>query len=208
MKSIATKRPILAKRITFHWISSHSGVEGNEMADQLAKEAAAGDVSPTNLLPRLLTQPLPRSPTTIKAEYHKDRLKEWTHLLETLPCRDRMRSIDPNFNPARFHKLVTELRRGHSSLINQLHSNHIALNFYLHRIQKHDDPHCEHCPAVQETVRHFLLECPTHREARRRTLDPLGRNSRSIPYLLSTLKGVKAVVQYAAIMKRFHKPEE
>ena len=208
MKLIATKRPVLAKRITFHWISSHSGVEGNETADRLAKEAAAGSVSPPNQLPSLLSKPLPRSPTAIKAEFRKDLAKEWAHFLENSPRRDRMHSIDPNFNPARNHKMVTELRRGHSSLINQLRSNHIALNFYLHRIQKRDDPHCEHCPAVRETVRHFLLECPTHRDARRRTLDPLGRNSRSLSYLLYTPKGVKAVVEYTAMTKRFRKPED
>jgi ribonuclease HI len=56
MKSIATKRPTLAKRITFHWISSHSRVEGNKVADQLAKEAAAGSISPAHLLPQLLAK--------------------------------------------------------------------------------------------------------------------------------------------------------
>ena len=207
MKTIATRRPILAKRIVFRWISSHSGVEGNEMADRLAKEAAAGAVSPANLLPDLLVKPLPRSPTAARAEFRKALAKEWTHFLEKSPRRDRLRTIDPSFRPAKFYKLVSDLRRGHSSLVNQLRSNHVALNFYLHRIQKRDDPHCEHCLATRETVRHFLLECPAHRETRRHTLDPLGRNSRSISYLLSTSKGIEAIVRYVAITRRFQKPE-
>ena len=55
---VVTKRPILAKRITFHLVSSHSGVECDETADQLAKEAAVGSVSPAYLLQSLLSKPL------------------------------------------------------------------------------------------------------------------------------------------------------
>ena len=208
MKTLATKRPTLAKQITFRWISTHSRVKGNEVADRLAKAAAAGDTSPANLLPNLLTRLLPRNPTTIKAEFRKSLVREWTHTLDKSPQRDRLHAVDPNFNPTKFQKLVMDLHRGHSSLINQLRSNHVALNFYLHRIQKRDDPYCEHCPAVRETVQHLLLECPTHWETRRQTLDPLGRNSRSISYLLSTSTGIKAVVRYTASTGRFQKPQD
>ena len=208
MKSIATRRPVLAKRIVFRWISAHSGVEGNEVANQLAKEAAAGDTSPANLLPDMLTSPLPRSPTAVKAEFRKILMKEWTHVLEKSPRRERLHRIDPILHPAKFYKLVSDLHRGHSSLVNQLRSNHVALNFYLHRIQKRDDPYCEHCPTDRETVQHFLLECPARREARRTTLDLLGRNSRSISYLLSTSKGIEAMVRYVAISRRFQRPED
>ena len=169
---------------------------------------AVGTVSPANQLPDVLTRPLPRSPTTIKAEFRKDLVKEWTHVLEKSPRRDRLHIIDPSFHPTRFYKLVSDLHRGHSSLLNQLRSNHVALNFYLHRIQKRDDLHCEQCPTVRETVRHFLLECPAHSEARRSTFDSLGRNSRSISYLLSTSKGIKAMVRYVAISRRFQRPED
>ena len=166
MKLIALKRPVLAKRITFRWISSHSGVEGNDTADRLAKEAAVGGSSPVHLLPDLLTRPLPRSATAIRAEHRKAIAIEWTHILDKSPCKDRLRAVDPSFHPAKFHKLVSDMRRGHSSLINQLRSNHIALNFYLHRIKKRDDPMCEHCPAERETVRHFLFDCHAHCETR------------------------------------------
>jgi len=37
--------------VLIHWIVSHEGVLGNELADKHAKQAAAGDSSPTNQLP-------------------------------------------------------------------------------------------------------------------------------------------------------------
>jgi hypothetical protein len=88
-------------------------------------------------------------------------------------------------------------------MLNQLRSNHVALNFYLHRIKKRDDPFCEHCSNSKETIRHFLFECPANREARRSTLDPLGRQARHAAFLLSSPIGTKVLHKYIAKTERF-----
>jgi hypothetical protein len=88
-------------------------------------------------------------------------------------------------------------------MLNQLRSNHVALNFYLYRIKKREDPYCEHCPDARETVWHFLFECPEHREPRRLTLDPLGRQARNPSFLLSSTVGTKALHKYIAKTERF-----
>jgi hypothetical protein len=88
-------------------------------------------------------------------------------------------------------------------MLNQLRSNHVALNFYLHRIKKREDPHCESCPNARETVQHFLFECPAYRKPRRLTLDPLGRQARSSSFLLLSAIGVKALHKYIAKTERF-----
>ena len=103
----------------------------------------------------------------------------------------------------KFQKLVDDMKRGHSSLVNQFRSNHVALNFYLHRIRKREDPHCNHCPAARESIRHFLFECPEYRASRRLTLDPLGRLARDLPFLLSTKVGTAALQRYVASTGRF-----
>lgn len=207
MKGITSRRPTLAKRITFRWISSHSGVEGNETADRLAKEAAAGKTSPIAQLPGALARPLPKSVTALRGEHRKDIAKEWTRILDRSPRRDKLRAIDPSFHPAKFHKLVGDMRRGHSSLVNQFRSGHVALNFYLHRVRRREDPHCDHCPTTRESIRHYLFECPEYRASRRLALDPLGRLARDLPFLLSTKVGTAALQRYVASTERF-KPRD
>ena len=203
MKALTTRRTAVAQSLRFHWISSHSRVLGNELADRAAKDAARGASSPDDLLPSILTTPLPRSSTAIWTANKALIDEDWMRLLGKSPRRERLQSINPDFHPRRYHKLVKELPRAHSSLINQFRSNHIALNSYLHRIQRRDDPHCEHCPSTRETIRHFILECPAHREARQQTLDTLGRDSRILSCLLSSSTGIAVLVKYIVISQRF-----
>ena len=127
--------------------------------------------------------------------------EEWMKLIDRSPRKERLHAINPGFNPRKYHKLIKELSRAHSSLLNQFRSNHTALNSYLHRIQRRDN----HCTGTKETMCHFALECPEYREARRTTLDTLGRDSRNLQRLLSTSTGIAIFIKFVTASKRFSK---
>ena len=52
------KRQRSKATLTIRWTAGHEGLEGNELADEEAKEAAKGHTSETKLLPSYLRKPL------------------------------------------------------------------------------------------------------------------------------------------------------
>jgi len=55
----------------------------------------------------------------------------------------------------------------------QMRTGHCGLNKYLHRFGIADSPNCE-CGCGQETVEHFLLECPLFIEQRNALRNKVG----------------------------------
>ncbi|KAF9555949.1 hypothetical protein CPC08DRAFT_614844, partial [Agrocybe pediades] len=93
------------------------------------------------------------------------------------------------------------LSRAQASLLMQIRTNHIALNSYLHRFGRSDTPRCETCHENgrgnrEETLKHYLFECATYRWERGELDRKLGRDSRNLKTLLSTNKGIKALLKY------------
>ena len=67
----------LTHKVTLHWIKAHAGHEGNEKADNLAKQGTTLPIPPTPLPnnPHLLPTPIPFS--HVKATCRKQSLKAW-----------------------------------------------------------------------------------------------------------------------------------
>jgi ribonuclease HI len=186
MKAIRERRPNFAKGITFGWISSHSGVPGNEMADREAKKAAEGQSSRRDLLPTLLRKPLLKSATATKRVFRERIMAERTARSNASKLKGRMAVIDPFSTPSGFQQLIRPLHRSDSTILNRTRSNHVQLNVFLHRIKCADRPTCTQCGVSNKTIRHFLFRMPcvpgdTKSEARRS-----GAQSRDTRFLLST----------------------
>ena len=134
------------------WIPSHCNIPGNERADILAKRGASKE------------QPIkPVSQATakqiIKSNCKSDWQNSWTQsekgrvMFKYIPKPNKK---DP----------INSLKRKDQVAIFRLRTTHVQLNAHLSRITKDHPPACPLCGYREETVNHFLFDCPTLQDAR------------------------------------------
>jgi hypothetical protein len=97
-------------------------------------------------------------------------------------------------------------RKACATLI-QLRTGHCVLNNYLFRFKKVDSAECPQCGHANETVEHFLLECPHYWEERQVLRDEVGTRSMTLSGLLGDKKIVNATLQYVATTGCFNEEE-
>ncbi|KAL2077914.1 hypothetical protein ACEWY4_025599 [Coilia grayii] len=131
--------------IQFVWVPAHRGVEGNEAADKLAKDATtATDVH--------LVIPLSRSEVKVLIKNNVSKLwqKEWNK-------EQRGRHL------YQVQKQITRNKSGYAGRqekvwFSRLRIGHTGLNSSLFRINKHPTDLCDHCGVIED-VEHVLLHC-------------------------------------------------
>ena len=134
-----------SKSFALCWVPSHTGVEGNERADTLARAA----IESADTLPHLMTRDdiVASCKATAKKiwadswrELQSNKLREITEHISTLPnasCRNR-----------HWERTLARLRIGHTRLTHG----------YL--MEGAEQPKCELCDADSNlTVKHLLIEC-------------------------------------------------
>ena len=117
-----------------------------------------------------------------------------------------MDAIDPNFLYDKFRSWQKDLTRSQSSMLFQIRSNHLPLNVYLHRIGKTESRNCSNCASngqeIEETVTHYLFECPSF-DYERHTLDTnLGPNSRDLRTILEDKEMMSELLKFIGCTKR------
>ena len=133
--------------------------------NKLAKEAAERRASPRVELPVIFRRKLPVSASACKKAYLIQLNKLWLEEWVKSPRKRRMDPIDAAFPFNSFRRRLEKLSRGHASLLVQVRSGHLPLNFYLHRIGKTDSRHCQTCAEgpegelLVESIGHFLFDC-------------------------------------------------
>lgn len=193
----------LGERIQVKWVPGHMASRGNEAADREAKRAAMGDTSEPRDLPAQLRQPIPTSLSATRQALTNQAHKMWEKQWKKSKRYTRSKSYVKKPQSRSFGKIVKKLRRNQTSLLIQLRSNHIPLNFYLHRIKRVDDADCPHCPGQIEDIRHYLFNCRYYARPRQNLREKLGRKAASMPYLFSKSDGVKGLLKYVHETKRF-----
>ena len=130
--------------LTIQWIPSHVGVPGNEMADQLAREAHTKGV--TNF---------PLEISEIIRKVRKRLIIKWQQQYDTQKDTLHLGQIKGTIASWPWASVKS---RKHETTLAKLRLGHIALNQYLARFRMRDDPNCPTC-LVPEDVHHFILNC-------------------------------------------------
>jgi hypothetical protein len=159
----------------------------------------------TYKFPKCLRGPIPRSSSAIIQAFEqrtRDRARNrWVRSKRAPP----LARIDPKLPSNRFLSLADAKPRRQISLLIRLRTGQAPLNKTLHRMKLVDSPGCEACGYCdEETVRHYLLECPAHERTRRKLRDKLGpQNAADLSYILSEKKAMAPLFAYIDETGRF-----
>jgi len=154
--------------LTLHWTAGHVGIPGNELADVEAKCAAGGHASDKSSLPSLFKHMLTINPSAITRNNKTKLKRKWDNSWKRSYRGRKMAKIDNRTSSAHFLRTISNANIScrSASLVMQLLLEHIPLNDYLKRFKLVDSLRCPACRFGAETVRHFVLECPTYTHKR------------------------------------------
>ncbi|KIK35155.1 hypothetical protein CY34DRAFT_96608 [Suillus luteus UH-Slu-Lm8-n1] len=127
---------------------------------------------------------------------------KWADLWSTSPRFQHIQHIDPSAIKCSFLKLTSSFSKRLTGLIIGLCTRHLPLNQHLFRLTKTDSPDCPHCPYIDETVPHYLFECPHYLAACQVMSQALGRKSTLLSHILTDPEAIVILVQYVNQTRR------
>lgn len=142
------------KRVSLFWIKAHAGLEGNERADQLAKEAAL----------KSKTRPAyDQCPVSfVRRKIRLATVDEWDTRYRAADTASITKLFFPDATTA--YRNVRKIR--HTQTTTQLMTGHGGFSAYLNRFKLKESPSCSCDPGVEETVPHLIAECPIFNKLR------------------------------------------
>ena len=163
--------------IVIQWIPSHTGIHGNELVDALAKNACNYN----------------------EITYSEFEFEEYISIAKRSLKNHNLNSWNNIKNHIHFGKIVQDINkwkwitsgnRHCDVLMARLRNGVAGVNSYLFRLNLVDSPNCIYCVGIEETIQHYILDCPRHVIERNNlffklTEIGLSVNNLSIPILLS-----------------------
>jgi len=129
--------------IDFHWVKVHAGHHGNDLADQLAKEAAASTENETY-------KKIPKS--TVIRELNEGSLMKWQSEWD----KTTKGQITKDFFPVIQDRLKMKIKI--TPTFTTMTTGHGNLKTYLHKFKITESPTCP-CGKTEQTIDHLLFQC-------------------------------------------------
>ena len=178
--------------VSLFWVPGHSDVEGNERADQLAREGSSKPpYGPEPLVPVPYSSLKRIVGDWISSEHNKD----WRGGMVGLSTR----SVLPATNRT-LSKTLLDMKRLELRMVMHMLTKHNSLRYHLHRIGRAEDPWCSKCGMELETPRHIVEECPALAHLRIRAFNAFSITLKEIV----ANRSFKALVNFLNLSGLYH----
>jgi len=162
---IETKKLLLSLtdsiRVSIGWVRGHSGVEGNEIADLLAKVGADSD--------DLELQPVGVPRATLKSKVKDYYMGLWQTMWDAMDSCRQTKLMMPKVKVLNSRDSIFSYSRQKLNQLCQFVTGHCLLGRHMDLIHKRDHDGCKFCKEGDETPHHFLVDCPKY-QLHRQTL--------------------------------------
>jgi len=177
-------------QLHLHWVPGHTGIQGNDEADILAKQAAEYPQP---------TQDSYLSLTKLKTQIQQSALTAWHHYWTHLPDSKKgrhFRSIHFSLPKLRPSPHFYQLSRHQLATVTQLRLGHGYFKSYLSRMDENIQTSCtcDRQTPAPHTPQHILLDCNKYQQ-HRHLLKPVAQNFH-LPDVLGSKAGLLAVGRF------------